>query len=74
MDVGLGGGDVMEGWALWLEVVMVEKEACEAWPRTGREDVVRKGGGAPAMVAGSRCRVGWCGVKHSERTRSHVSF
>ena len=41
----------MEGWALWWEVVMEEKEGCEAWPRTGREELLRKGGGAPAMVA-----------------------
>lgn len=29
---------------------MEEKEGCEAWPRTGREELLRKGGGAPAMV------------------------
>ena len=66
---------MMEGWALWWEVVMEEKEGCEAWPRTGREELLRKGGGAPAMVLGGiqfeSCGVG---VNNGRRTTAHVNW
>ena len=71
--MGLEGGDVMEGWALWWEVVMEEKEGCEAWLRTGREELLRNGGGAPAMVAKtSKARVVWAIVSIKVNEQGHM--